>query len=144
MPKVLVIYHSQTGNTEAMANAICEGASSTETIVLMKRAIDATAEDLLACDVVVFGTPNNFGYMAGLVKDFFDRVWLAVQDKVVGKPYVTFGSSGSGDVSALNSVARFCNYFRLKRASEGIIAVENPSAAILERCRELGRQLASL
>jgi len=144
MPKVLIIYHSQTGNTEIMAKAISEGVKFAEATVILKKTADATVDDLLDCDSVAFGTPNNFGYMAGIVKDFFDRTWPAAQDKVANKPYVAFGSSGSGEKSALDSIDRFCNYFKLRKASENIMATGKPSEAILRQCEELGRKFALL
>ena len=82
MKKLLIVYHSQAGNTEAMARVISEGASSAGATVVMKRAVDATGEDLLACDVVAIGTPNYFSYMSGLVKDFFDRAWPMARGRV--------------------------------------------------------------
>ncbi len=75
MKKILIIYHSQTGNTEAMAKAIWEGAKQAGATVTLKKAADAGVNDILNCDAVVIGTPNYFSYMAGMVKDFFDRVW---------------------------------------------------------------------
>ena len=144
MAKLLIIYYSQAGNTEAMANAVCEGASSAGAAATMKKAADTTDDDLLGCDAVAFGTPNYFGYMAGIMKDFFDRAWLTIRDRVVNKPYTAFGSAGSGGRQALDSIDRVCTSFRLKKALEGVMATGKPSSDVLEQCRELGRKLAQL
>lgn len=144
MAKLLIIYYSQAGNTEAMANAVCEGASSAGATATMKKAADTIDDDLLGCDAVAFGTPNYFGYMAGIMKDFFDRAWLTIRDRVVNKPYTAFGSAGSGGRQALDSIDRVCTSFRLKKAFEGVIATGKPSSDVLEQCRELGRKLAQL
>ena len=144
MAKLLIIYHSQTGNTEAMAQAVCEGAISTGATLTMKKAADTTNDDLLSCDAVAFGTPNYFSYMAGIMKDFFDRAWLTIRDSVVNKPYTAFGSAGGGGRQALDSVDRVCNSFRLKKAFEGVIATGKPSSDVLEQCKELGKKLAQL
>lgn len=144
MAKLLIIYYSQAGNTEAMANAVCEGASSAGAAATMKEAADTTGDDLLSCDAVAFGTPNYFGYMAGIMKDFFDRAWLTIRDRVVNKPYTAFGSAGSGGRQALDSIDRVCTSFRLKKALEGVMATGKPSSDVLEQCRELGRKLAQL
>jgi multimeric flavodoxin WrbA len=142
--KLLVIYHSQTGNTEAMAKAVYEGASSAGAAVTLKKATDATEEDLLTCDAVAFGSPVYFGYMAGALKGFFDRAWLTIRDSVVNKPYTAFGSAGSGGRQALDSIDRLCMSFRLKKAFGGVIATGKPSSDVLEQCKELGRKLAQL
>ena len=144
MKKLLIVYHSQTGNTEAMATAMAEGASSAGATVILKRAVDATAEDLLGCDPVAIGTPNYFSYMAGLVKDFFDRAWPTIRGKVTNKPYVAFCSSGGGGRQALDSVERICNSIGLSKVFEGIIATGKPSAKVFDDCKELGKKLAQL
>lgn len=144
MKKVLIIYHSQSGNTEAMAKAVSEGANAAGAAVVLKRAADANAEDILACDIVAIGTPNYFGYMAGLVKDCFDRVWAAIRDKVGNKPYVTFGSSGGGGAQALDSVDRICGGLKMIKAFEDILATRKPTEEDLAEYRELGKKLARL
>lgn len=148
MAKVLIIYHSHTGNTEAMAKAVYEGASAAGATVTMKKAADTTGDDLLGCDAVAFGTPNYFNYMAGTMKDFFDRAWLTIQHSV--KPYTTFGSAGSGRRpgsgrrKALDSIDRVCKDSKLKKAFKGVIAKDKPSSDVLEKCKELGKKLAQL
>ena len=144
MTKLLVIYHSQTGNTEAMATAMSEGASSAGATVVQKMAADATGEDVLSCDTVAIGTPNYFSYMAGLVKDFFDRAWPTIRGRVANKPYVAFCSSGGGGRQALDSVERICNSIGLSKVFEGIIATGKPSAKVFDDCKELGKKLAQL
>ncbi len=77
MGKVLIVYHTQSGNTGAMAKAVAEGAKSVAgTQVVLKLALDASLEDLLSCEAVAFGSPEYFGYMAGAMKDFFDKTFF--------------------------------------------------------------------
>ena len=144
MAKLLIIYHSQSGNTEAMAKAVYKGALSSGATASLKKAAEATSNDLIDCDAVVFGTPNYFSYMAGAVKDFFDRAFYAVLDKVDNKPYAVLGSEGGGGKQALDSVDRICSSLRLKKAFEGVVATGKPSSEVLEECKELGRKLAQL
>lgn len=144
MAKVLIIYHSQTGNTEAMAKAVYQGASSAGAAVTLKKATDATSDDLLACDAVAFGSPVYFGYMAGALKDFFDRVFYTVRGRVDDKSYAAFSSGGGGGKQALDSIGRLCTSFKLKKAFEGVVAAGKPSAEVLKQCEELGKKLAQL
>jgi len=103
MTRILIVYHTQTGNTEKMAQAVAAGAREIEgTEVICKRAAAATLEDLLAADGLAVGTPENFGYMSGMIKDFFDRTYYPAQDKVFRKPYVIFISAGNDGTGALN------------------------------------------
>ena len=72
--KVLVTYHSLSGNTERMAEAVVDGATSVPgTEVLLKRVGQVTAEDLFSTDAVVVGSPVYWSNMAGEVKTFFDN-----------------------------------------------------------------------
>ncbi len=142
MAKVLIVYHSQSGNTEAMAKAVFEGARAAGATVILKKAPDANASDITDCDIVAIGTPNYFGYMAGLVKDFFDRVWGTVRDKMANKPYVTFGSKGGGGAQALESVERICDGLKMTRFAQGVMATRKPTDESLAECRELGKKLA--
>ncbi len=143
MAKVLIVFHTQSGNTAAMAKAVSEGAEGAGATVVLKKAPEATAEDIIACDIVAIGTPNYFGYMAGMIKDFFDRVWGTVRDKMANKPYVVFGSKGGGGAQALESVERICDGLKMTRFTEGIMATRKPTDDVLAECRELGRRLAN-
>ncbi len=142
MAKVLIIYHSQSGNTEAMAKAVAEGAKSAGASVVLKKATEADANDMLACDIVAIGTPNFFGYMSGLVKDYFDRAWIVIRDKVANKPYVTFGSKGGGGAQALESVESICNGMKMTRIADGVVSTRQPSEVVIGECKELGKKIA--
>lgn len=144
MAKVLIIYHSQTGNTEEMARAVAEGARSVAGAeVTLKRAFDATADDLLGCDAVAFGSPTNFAYISGALKDFFDRSLITCQDKATDKPYCTFTSSGMGKRKALDVLDGICSAFKLRKIDEGIMAPGKASPEILAQLREMGKKLAT-
>jgi NAD(P)H dehydrogenase (quinone) len=72
--KVLIAYHSLSGNTERMAEAVGKGAESVPgTIVLLKRVGQITAEDLFSSDALVVGSPVYWANMSGEVKTFFDN-----------------------------------------------------------------------
>ena len=135
MAKILIVYHSQSGNTQMMADAVAEGARSIE-------GADATADDLLSADGLALGTPENFGYMSGMLKDFFDRTYPEVQDKVFRKPFVVFISAGNDGTGALNSIERIALGYKLKKVFEPVIARGKITAEILEKCRKLGGTIA--
>ena len=142
MKKVLIVYHSHCGNTEAMAKAFYEGALSSGATVSLKKAVDTTSKDIIDCDAVIFGTPNYFGYMAGALKDLFDRTFHDVRRKANGKLYVVFGSSGDGGSQALDSVDRICNALQFRRAFDGVLAPGKPSFHAMQQCRNRGQKLA--
>ena len=143
MARILIVYHSQTGNTQRMALAVAEGARSIEKAeVLLKRAGDATTEDLLAADGLAIGTPENFGYMSGMIKDFFDRTYVDTQEKVFRKPYVVFISAGNDGTGALNAIERIALGYKMKKGYPPVICKGPVTEDILDKCRELGATLA--
>ena len=143
MAKVLVTYHSMTGNTEKMAQSVSDGAKSAGAEVILKKAADTTAEDILACDGVAFGSPLYFGYMAGALKDLFDRAFFSIRGKVSDKPYVSFSSAGRGGSEALGAIDAICSSLKLKKVTEGVVAAGEISPEALGKCVELGKKLTS-
>jgi multimeric flavodoxin WrbA len=143
MAKILIIYHSQTGNTKKMAEAVGEGARAVEGVeVILKKAADATLEDLLTADGLVVGTPENFGYMSGMLKDFFDRTYQGALEKVFRKPFVVFISAGNDGSGALRAIERIALGYKFKTVFEPVIAKGKITEEILEKCRELGGTIA--
>jgi len=144
MARILVVYHSQTGNTEKMAKAVEEGVRSIENSnCILKEAFGADARDLLDADGIAIGTPENFGYMSGAIKDFFDRTFYQVHDKVFRKPYVVFISAGNDGTGALNSIERIALGYKFKKVYDPVISKGKLTEETLEKCRELGKILAS-
>ena len=144
MKRLLIVYHTQGGRTGAMAEAVLRGARrAMETETVMKRAGEATLEDLLACHGLVIGTPENFGTMAGMVKDFFDRTYYPAEGKTVGLPYALFVSAGNDGTGAGAQVERIATGYGWKRVAEPLIARKEVTDADLATCEELGEAMAS-
>lgn len=145
MPKVLIVYYSRTGNTEAMARAVAEGAKSEGLAARVKRVDYTTAYDLMSADAVAFGSPCYFGYMAGILKDFFDRMLQgAILKNLERKPAVAFVSDGEtdGGKDALLSIEKMMAYFLLEKAADGVVCRGKPGGAKIEECKKLGVALA--
>ena len=144
MTKVLIVYHTLSGNTEKMAKAFAEGAKSVQgTEVVLKKALDATLEDLLGCDAIALGSPDYFSYIAGALKDFLDRTFYPSQGKVTGKPYAAFATGGRGGETTLEVLDRLCGSFKFKKAVESVAVVGAPSHEVLAKCNEAGKKLAN-
>ncbi|MCG9092200.1 flavodoxin family protein, partial [Laribacter hongkongensis] len=97
MTTLLILWAGQTGHTHALAAAAADAArlaAPTVTVRLLP-ARSAGLDDLLAADGVLFATPENFGYMAGALKDFFDRTFYPAQGRVEGRPYALLVSAGN-------------------------------------------------
>ncbi len=137
-----MLYYSRGGRTAALAEAVAKGVESVEgSSASVKRVDYATVEDLITCNAVVFGSPNYFSYMAGLMKDYFDRA-LGIRSKVTGKPAAAFTSGGGSSDAALQSLEKMIASFRLEKKAEGIVSVGEPDKADLDKCKAMGATLA--
>ena len=156
MKAILVVYHSVTGGTHQMVDALAAGAGeSGEAALRVLHATDARPEDLLAHEAYVFATPENLAAISGLMKDFFDRCYYPVLGRIEGRPYAAMVCAGSAGSNAVRQIERIATGWRLRAIAEPIIvcthaqtpeqilAAKSLTDADLERCRQLGASLAA-
>lgn len=94
MATILIVYDSETGNTEKMAHAVAEGVKEVKgTTVELKRAVETTNEDLLHADAIIAGSPVYYGLMSAVLKGVFDTS-VKIHGKLDGKVGGAFASSG--------------------------------------------------
>ena len=156
MKTLLIVYHSMTGGTRQMAEAVALGAAAEPQIGLrLMRAPDAQPADVLSADGYAFATPENLAAVAGLMKDFFDRTYYAALDRIGGRPYAALVCAGSDGRNAARQIERICTGWRLRAIAEPLIVcthAQTPEAILapkeigaddLGRCEELGATLAA-
>jgi multimeric flavodoxin WrbA len=146
MKHLLIVYHTQTGNTGRLAEAALRGARNelVENVeVRVLRAPDAGPDDLLWADGLLLGTPENFGYMSGALKDFLDRTFYPVEGKILSLPYALFVSAGNDGSGAVRAVRRIANGYPFREIQEPLIAVGGVTEEHLARAEELGMTLAA-
>ena len=146
MKHLLIVYHTQTGNTGRLADAVRQGATSEliENVeVRFLTARDAGPEDLLWADGLLLGTPENFGYMSGGMKDFLDRTFYPVEGRIQSLPYAVFISAGNDGSGALRAIRRIANGYPFNEVQEPLIAQGEIQPAHLAAAEELGMSLAA-
>ncbi|WP_306566954.1 flavodoxin family protein [Aquabacterium sp.] len=152
---LLIVYHSLTDGTRQMAEAARVGAAAEEGVeVRMLHASLAGPDDVLAADGLIFATPENLAAISGQLKDFFDRSYYPVLDRVNGRPYASLICAGSDGHNAARQIERIATGWRLKPVAEPLIVcthAQTPEAILapkqiapedLERCQALGESLA--
>lgn len=143
MKRLLIIYHSQSGNTEKMARAVNKGATcEPEVEVRLMTAMEAGVDDLLNCDAVIFGSPENFGYLSGGLKDFFDRSFYPAEPYQLNIAYGFFVSAGNDGSGAVRQLERIVKGYPLRKVNEPLIVRGELSEEILLQCEELGATFA--
>ena len=148
---LIVLWHSRTGASEAMARAVVAGAGSSAALVA---AVDAGPGDLLDAQGYVFVCPENLGTMTGAMKEMFDRCYYPLLGRVEGRPYATAIAAGSDGQGAQGQIDRIVTGWRLRRIAEPLIvnlAAQTPEAILAPktlaavdrlRCHELGAGFA--
>ena len=137
---LLLIYHSRSSTNKRLAEMIAKGAQSEagNVVFRQKNAFEADADDLLWADATIFVSPEHFGYMAGALKDFFERTFYPTENQVAGRAIAIVIGTGLDGQGALSSIRRICNGYRFKEVQEPIVVVGEPSAEQLKACFNLG------
>lgn len=149
--RLLIVYHTQFGATEQMANAALAGARAIDDVdTTIKRAADAGIDDLLGCEALLIATSENFGSLSGMVKDFLERVYYPCEGKVDGKPYSVLICASNDGAGAMFQTDRIATGLRLRKVHPGTIYKSGIVAqshtvprATLDLCAEIGGTLAA-
>lgn len=158
MARLLVVHHSPTPTTQALAEAVLAGArddSIAEVDVIVRPALEATADDVLAADGYLLGTSANFGYMSGALKHFFDTIFLqaggALSDdgtarEAAGgrKPYGLWVHGRYDTTGAVRSVQSIVSALAWKQAAPVLEVLGDLDDTNREAAYELGGTLAAL
>jgi multimeric flavodoxin WrbA len=155
MKTLLVVWHSATGGARQMAEAAARAAFDPEITVRLLHAPGATADDVLNADGYIFVAPENLAALAGVMKDFFDRVYYPALERINGRAYATLICAGSDGENAARQIARIATGWRLKaiapplivcthaQTPETILAAKTISAEDQRRCEEIGATFAA-
>jgi len=149
--RLVIVYHTQFGATAQMALAAFDGARSIEDIdTVLKRAADVGVADLASANALIVATSENFGGMAGMVKDFLERTFYPLEHELEGRPYALIVCAGTDGTGAVRDVERVATGWRLRKALPELIYKSGTTAQrvvvpdeVLARCREIGATLAA-
>ncbi len=158
MPTLLVVHHSPTASVSALTDAVVAGASDdavTGVEVVVRPALEAGADDVLAADGFVLGTPANFGYMSGALKHFFDTVFLqtggALSDDGSAasgpggrKPYGLYVHGRYDTTGAVRSVQSIVQALGWRQAAPVLEVLGDVEETDREQAHDLGGTLAAL
>ncbi|MCC8123187.1 MAG: flavodoxin [Oscillospiraceae bacterium] len=141
--KMSIIYWSQTGNTQAMADAIADGARKAGAEVNLLAVDAAKAGDAKDCDLLALGCPSMGAEQ--LEESEFEPYFQSIEGELAGKKVALFGSYGWGDGQWMRE---WCDRAGAAGASvyrgEGLILNETPDDAGLEACRAFGSGFAGV
>ena len=139
MSKIAVVYWSGTGNTEAMASAVAEGAREKGAEVTLLTASEFSADQVSAYDAIAFGCPSMGAEQ--LEESEFEPMFTACEGDLQGKNIALFGSYGWGDGEWMRSWEERCRQDGANLAADSVICNEAPDEETLSECRALGAAL---
>jgi len=131
-----------------MADAVLSGARSPDLdqekiSIRFLQAKCANADDLRWCNGLILGTPENFGYMSGALKDFFDRTFYSVEGQIQGLPWCLFVKAGNDGSGAVSSIERIVKGYAFRQVCEPVIVKGEVKDTDLQRCKDLGMAFAA-
>ena len=140
MSKVAVVYWSGTGNTQAMADMVAEGAKKEGAEVSVIEAGNFSADQVSAYDGIAFGCPAMGDEV--LEESEFDPMFSDVEKVLSGKKIALFGSYGWGDGQWMRDWEERCRTAGAELAADSVTANDAPGDEEVEQCRNLGAALA--
>ncbi len=151
LPSIAIIWHSRTGASQAMAEALADGAGNAGLLIAVA---EAAPETMVKASAFIFVCPENLGSMSGAMKEMFDRCYYPLLDRLTGRAYATVIAAGSAGQGAEAQIDRIVTGWRLRRVADSLIVnlgAQTPEAILapktvpqpaLLQCRELGRAMA--
>ncbi|TFG61779.1 MAG: flavodoxin family protein [Spirochaetales bacterium] len=153
MPRVLILYHSKTGNTKAMAEFVKKGVLQEGiTDVLCKTVEETNPEELLHAEGIIIGSPAYYGGMAWQVKKFLDesiKYHKKLQGKV-GGAFTSSGLTGGGNETTIQDIlhALLIHGMVIQGTASGDhygpVSIAAPDKTVEKNCENLGRRVAVL
>jgi len=146
MPNLLIVSHTPSANSQVLTDAVVRGAGHPDITGIELRvtsALATSAEDVLWANGLIVGTTENFGYMSGGMKDFFDRIYYPCLEKTQGLPYSLYIRAGNDGNGAKTSIERIVTGLRWKRVQEPLICAGDFRDTFVNACEEFGLTMAA-
>lgn len=143
---LLIVANTPSPNTARLASAVQEGAHAADmdnVEIIFKQPLQANADDVLTAGGIIIGTTENFGYMSGQIKDFFERIYYPCLEKTEAKPwalYVRAGRDGTGTNRAVHSIV---SGMRWREVQPPLMLVGTHQESFVDSCHELGMTLSA-
>ncbi len=146
MASLLLVAHAPGANTAALRDAVVRGARNTDFPAVdlhVSAPLDAGPDDVLRADGLILGTTENFGSMAGLVKDFFERIYYPCLDAKQGLPFALYVRAGNDGTGTCAAVERIVTGLRWRTVQAPLLLAGEYRPEFARRCEELGQTMAA-
>ena len=147
--KLLIVGHAPSPNTKLLATAILNGAQDPQienVAVRLKSPFDCDADDVLNSDAIILFTTENFSYMSGALKDFFERIYYPCLDQAQqneAKPYALVIRAGLDGTGTDTAVHKIITGLKWREVHDVLICKGEFSPTFTEQCYSLGLNIAA-
>lgn len=144
--RLLIVANTPSKNTAALAQAALQGARHPDIEGVdstLHSPFETDADMVRGADGILLGTTENFGYMSGALKDFFDRIYYEVLEEKQGLPYVLYVRAGLDGTGTINAVQRIVTGLRWKPLQEPLLCHGSYNESFLSQVEELGTLMAA-
>jgi hypothetical protein len=139
--KLLIVSHTPSDNTQLLTEWVSTGAGTASVELELSQPLKTGPRQVLKADGLVLGTTENFGYMSGAMKDFFDRVYYPCLEETRGLPYALFIRAGQDGQGAKTSIERIVTGLGWRAVQEPLIC-KGEIMQFEKPCRKLGELMA--
>lgn len=146
MTGILVVCHCPSPNTSRLRDAAVDGMRELGLADLELRVrgpLAAGEADVRWCEGLLLGTTENFGYMAGLTKDFFERIYYPCLEATVGLPVAVYIRAGEDGRGTRDAIGRITTGLRWKYVADPLILRGDWDEAFPEQAAEIAMTLAA-
>lgn len=143
---LLIVAHNPSPNTQKLVDACLLGANHQDIEGVETKHVaplQATPEDVFWADAMILGTTENFGYMSGALKDFFDRIYYPCLEKTEALPYALYIRAGLDGTGTKIAVGKITAGLCWKAVQEPIILNGEYKTEFEKQCEELGMLMAA-
>jgi multimeric flavodoxin WrbA len=142
MATLLIVHHTTSPTTQSLLEEVLAGArdaaQEVRMDVVLRPALAATVQDVLAADAYLLGTPANIGYMSGALKHFFDTIYYPVLEATKARPYGLYVHGNNDTAGAIRAVESIATGLGWRQVRPAVSVVGEAGAADREACRDLG------
>ncbi len=144
--KLLIVAHNPSPNTRKLVDATLRGARHEDIAGIEAKhlpPLEAGPDDVLWADAIILGTTENFGYMSGALKDFFDRIYYPCLEQTEALPFACWIRAGLDGTGTRIAIGKITTGLKWKPVQETIVLHGEYRADFERQCEELGMLMAA-
>lgn len=142
MKPLVIIANTPSANTLKLRTLVAAGAASAHVEPIVLTPFETNAAHILHAGALILGTTENFGYMSGAMKDFFERIYYPCLEHTQGLPIALYVKAGNDGIGALTSMQRIILGLRWRQVQEPLMMKGEVKPEFFEACTELGAGMA--